>query len=108
MKIKVDKNIVELHPDSPQETADLEVLWRVIVDCMKFNKKLVPIGEFVPSKENLARFQIEGVDGGKTVWTENTANEDNTYYCAICNKYMKVAKGERVPLCCGGEMETLD
>ena len=108
MKIKVDKNVVELRPDSEQETADLEVLWRVVVDCVKYNKKLVPIGEYVPIKENLARFVIEGVAGGKTEWTETMSKVDCAYYCAICNKYMNVKTGERIPLCCGREMETID
>jgi len=108
MKIKVDRNLVEFSPDNAQETADMEILWRVIVDCMKENKKLVPIGEYVPVKENMARFTIEGVAGGKTLWTEQKAGADNSYYCSICNKYMNVKAGERIPLCCGREMETLD
>jgi len=108
MKIKVDRNLVGFSPDNAQETADMEILWRVIVDCMKENKKLVPIGEYVPVKENMACFTIEGVAGGKTLWTEQKAVADNSYYCSICNKYMNVKAGERVPLCCGREMETMD
>ena len=108
MKIKVDRNVVEFSPENQQETGDLEILWRVIVDCMKDNKKLVPIGEYVPIKENLARFTIEGVPGGKTTWTEQMSESDAAYYCSICNKYMNVKSGERIPLCCGREMETLD
>ena len=59
MQIKVDKNVVELVPENTQETTELEKLWNVMVDCVKFNKKLVPIGEYVPQKSNLARFAIE-------------------------------------------------
>jgi len=59
MKITIDKNIVEFVPDNSEETAGLERLWNTIVDCVKFNKKLVPIGEYVPQKSNLARFTIE-------------------------------------------------
>ena len=59
MKIKVEKNLVELTPESEDETKSLSALWDVIVDCAKFNKKLVPIGEYVPSKENMAQFSIE-------------------------------------------------
>jgi hypothetical protein len=59
MKIKVDKNVVEFVPENTQETNELESLWNTIVDCVKFNKKLVPIGEFVPLKSNTARFAIE-------------------------------------------------
>ncbi|MBU0480436.1 MAG: hypothetical protein KKG47_04985 [Proteobacteria bacterium] len=108
MKINVDRNVVEFLPGNPQETADLELLWRVIVDCMKENKKLVPIGEYIPVKENLARFTIEGVPGGKTTWTEHTSDADCTYYCSTCNKYMNVKAGENIPLCCGREMEVMD
>lgn len=59
MEIKVDKNLVEFVPASDQETEQLQTLWNLIVDCAKFNKKLVPVGEFVPQKEKLARFAIE-------------------------------------------------
>lgn len=108
MRISVDKNVVEFVPENNNETGAMEVLWRVIVDCMKENKKLVPIGEYIPSKKNLARFVIEGIPGGKTEWTEQVAPEDSTYYCAICNKYMNVKKGGSIPLCCGRSMENMD
>jgi hypothetical protein len=60
MQIKVEKNLVEFVPLNDQETTQLLALWNTIVDCVKFNKKLVPIGEYVPQKSNLARFSIEG------------------------------------------------
>lgn len=59
MKISVEKNVVEFVPDNENETQQLETLWNTIVDCVKFNKKLVPIGEYVPQKSNTARFAIE-------------------------------------------------
>lgn len=59
MKITIDKNVVEITPESGQETEQLDSLWKVVVDCMASNKKLVPIGEFVPGKTELARFAIE-------------------------------------------------
>ncbi|WP_163338439.1 hypothetical protein [Desulfopila sp. IMCC35008] len=59
MKIAIDKNVVEITPESSQETEQLDSLWKVVVDCMASNKKLVPIGEFVPGKTELARFAIE-------------------------------------------------
>jgi len=59
MKISVEKNVVEFVPESDQEKSQLETLWNTIVDCAKFNKKLVPIGEFVPQKSEQARFAIE-------------------------------------------------
>jgi hypothetical protein len=59
MKISIDKNTVELIPQNDQETMQLQQLWNTIVDCVKFNKKLVPIGEYIPQKSNQARFAIE-------------------------------------------------
>ena len=109
MRISVDKNVVEISPESKQETADLDVLWKIIIDCYGNNKKLAPIGQFVPNIDSLARFHIEGIKGGTTVYSEEAkAPEDNTYYCHTCNKYMKVKAGEAVPLCCGRDMETIE
>jgi len=106
MKISVDKNVVEISPESEQETAALDVLWKIIIDCYGNNKKLVPMGQFIPGVDSLARFNIEG---GPTTYSETkTAPADNTYYCDICNKYMKVKAGDSVPLCCGKDMECID
>jgi hypothetical protein len=108
MEIRIDRNVVEFRPGDAAETAAMELLWRVIVDCLRENKKLVPIGEYVPGKENLARFVIEGVPGGLTQWSTHRAQADATYYCAVCNKYMNVAAGGEIPKCCGRDMETMD
>ena len=60
MKITKENNLIEFTPESDQETQSLSELWEAIVDCAKFNKKLVPVGEYVPQKENKAQFTIEG------------------------------------------------
>ena len=60
MQIKIEKNIVEFLPQNEAETNQLQALWNTIVDCIKFNKKLTPIGEYVPQKSNMARFSIDG------------------------------------------------
>lgn len=59
MKIKIEKDLVEFAPESEDETAMMENLWRLMVDCVRFNKKLVPVGEYIPQKNNLARFVVE-------------------------------------------------
>jgi hypothetical protein len=59
MKINVEKALVEFTPENDEETAALQKVWDLIVDCVKSNKKLVPVGEYVPIKRNLARFAIE-------------------------------------------------
>jgi hypothetical protein len=59
MKIALDKNLVEFSPENEQEVNELNALWRVVVDCVKFNKKLVPVGEYLPGESKIARFAIE-------------------------------------------------
>lgn len=109
MQISVDRNVVEITPESNQETAALDILWKVVIDCYGNNKKLVPIGQFVPGIDKLARFTIEGVKGGVTVYSaDKKAPKDDTYYCNTCNKYMNVKSGQSVPLCCGRDMEVID
>lgn len=107
MKIHVDKNIVEFLPENEQETASLETLWRVVVDCAAENKRLTAIGEYVPLKQNLARFVIEGVTG-ETTYTEDKVVEECTVICTTCNKYMHLKGGAAVPVCCGRPMDVVD
>ncbi len=107
MKIQIDKNIVEFLPENEQETASMETLWRVVVDCAADNKRMTAIGEYIPSKQNLARFHIEGVSA-TTAYTDDHAVEECTVICTTCNKYMKLKGGDAVPMCCGREMEVVD
>ena len=51
MQINIEKNYVEFTPDTADETVKLEALWRVIVDCVRFNRKLVPVGEYFSRDE---------------------------------------------------------
>lgn len=109
MKITIDKNLVEFAPENPDETKKLEALWRLMVDCVRFNKKMVPVGEYIPAKNTFARFAIEGLtnetgDGFPEVY----ADEDCRCYCQTCNKYVELKKGDRIPPCCGKLMEVLD
>jgi hypothetical protein len=60
MKINIEKNLVEFTPETNQETKEIEALWKIMVDCVRFNKKMVPVGEFIPQKNKVARFAIEG------------------------------------------------
>ena len=109
MKINIDKNLVELEPENSDETSKVEALWRMLVDCARFNKKLVPVGEFIPRSNNVAGFQIEGKDdGGGDGYPVAYADKDCRAYCQTCNKYVELKKGDRVPPCCGKLMEIID
>lgn len=59
MVINIDKNVVEFTPESSDETAKIDELWRLIIDCTRFNKKLVPVGAYIPGRTRQARFAIE-------------------------------------------------
>ena len=109
MKINLEKNLVEFTPENDDETSKLEGLWRLMVDCVRFNKKLVPVGEFVPKKNNMARFAIEGMaDDTGDAYPEVYVDKDCRCYCQTCNKYVELKKGDRVPPCCSRLMEVLD
>lgn len=59
MKIVINQNLVEFSPENDQEVQDMDAVWKVVVDCVRANQKLVPVGEYVPGKSEVARFAIE-------------------------------------------------
>ena len=109
MKINIEKNLVEFTPENADETKKIETLWKVLVDCARFNKKLVPVGEYIPQKNKFARFVVEGAPGSSSdVYPEVYADKDCRAYCQTCNKYVELKKGDQIPPCCGKLMEILD
>ncbi len=111
MKINFDKNLVEFTPETDDEKAKLQALWRKVVDCARFNKRLVAVGQYIPGTDEFARFAIEGgepsQDGGDG-YPEVYVDKDCRCYCQTCNKYVVLKKGDRIPPCCGKLMEILD
>ena len=109
MQINIDKNLVEFTPESDQETEKLQKLWRLMVDCARFNKKMVPVGEYVPQANAFARFAIEGLETKKDdEFPEIFAENDCRCYCQTCNKYVMLKKGDRIPPCGGKLMDVMD
>ncbi|MDR0882678.1 MAG: hypothetical protein LBP55_09095 [Candidatus Adiutrix sp.] len=117
MKIDIDKAVVTLTPENQNEKAQLDHLWKILIDCNGPTLKLAPIGEYVPLKnDNGAQFYIEGLlHADKTgaqvsskPYVPVFASEDCTVYCATCNKTVNLKRGEEIPLCCGKLMEVLD
>jgi len=109
MKIHIDKNLVEFTPENPDEKVKIEALWRVLVDCARFNKKMVPVGEYIPGQNDFARFAIEGMDSKEgDGYAEAYVEEECRCYCQTCNKFVELKKGDRIPPCCGKLMEVLD
>ena len=106
MDIRIDKSVVEFTPESAKETKQLEELWRIIVDCARFSRRMVPIGEYLPGQKNMARFAIEGEKVSET--QEKFAESEGRYVCLTCNKYVMLKAGDQIPLCCGKLMEFYD
>jgi len=91
MQINIEKNLVEFTPENPDETVKLEALWRTIVDCVRFNKKLVPIGQYIPQQNEFARFAIEGEkDTGIDEYPEVHVDQECRCFCYTCNKYIEL------------------
>ena len=107
MRIELSKTLAEFTPETENEKAMLEGLWRLLVDCARFNKKLVPVGEYVPAKGSTARFAVEG-EKGEEEYPVVYVDKDTTCYSQTCNKYVNLKAGERIPPCCGKLMELLD
>ena len=109
MKIRIDKDIVTFIPEHAAETAELEALWIKMGNCVGENKRLEPIGVYVPSEKNVATFHIEGLSKEEAdAIPEIRAPYDTDVYCVTCNKTQHIKAGEVVPFCCGRLMEILD
>ena len=109
MQINIEKNLVEFTPENADETAKLETLWRVMVDCARFNKKMVPVGEYIPQKNKMARFALEGPKSDTAPeFPEIVVEDDCRAFCQTCNKYVMLKKGDKIPPCCGKLMEIMD
>lgn len=109
MKINIDKNLIEFCPEHPEEKAKIEEIWRMMVDCAGYNKKMVPVGEYVPNKNDKgATFFIEGLQKEEQTYTEIHVDDDCRCYCGICNNFVDLKKGDPIPLCCGKRMEIIE
>lgn len=109
MKIDIDRNLVTLRPESDDERAKTELLWKILIDCVDQTRKLAPVGEYVPAKGKVeATFAIEGYDGNPQPYLVVRAPRDCTVYCATCNRIEEIKAGQEIPLCCGKRMEIVD
>jgi hypothetical protein len=59
MKIELDGTLLKMTPESDREKAELNQLWTIIIDCADQNRRLVPVGEYLPGMKDVAVFNIE-------------------------------------------------
>ena len=61
MKIRIDKDIVEIIPEHASEAAELEALWIKMGNCTGGTKRLEPMGTYMKAEDKSAKFHIEGL-----------------------------------------------
>jgi hypothetical protein len=59
MKIEVEGKLLKFVPENDREKKELNQLWNLVIDCVKDNKKLVPVGQYTPGLKEVATFHIE-------------------------------------------------
>jgi hypothetical protein len=59
MKIELEGTLLKMTPENSREKEELNQLWTIIIDCVKDNKKLVPVGQYIPGMKEVATFNIE-------------------------------------------------
>jgi len=59
MKIELEGTLLKMTPENDRETEELNQLWTILIDCVKENKKLVPVGQYLPGMKEIATFNIE-------------------------------------------------
>ena len=59
MKIELEGSLLKMTPENEREKEELNQLWTIIIDCVKDNKKLVPVGQYIPGMKEVAVFNIE-------------------------------------------------
>jgi hypothetical protein len=59
MKIELEGTLLKMTPENDREKEELNQLWTIIIDCVKENKKLVPVGQYILGMKEVATFNIE-------------------------------------------------
>jgi hypothetical protein len=75
MKIRMEKNGIEFVPENSQEKAQLGTLW---MDCVKFQRQLVPMGECLSPEVDFARFALRYQHGSNSTQKEWRNHAEST------------------------------
>jgi hypothetical protein len=59
MKIELEGTLLKMTPENEREKTELNQLWTILIDCVKENKKMVPVGQYIPGMKEVAVFNIE-------------------------------------------------
>jgi hypothetical protein len=59
MKIELEGTLLKMTHENEREKVELNQLWSIVIDCVKDNRKLVPVGQYIPGMKEVATFNIE-------------------------------------------------
>lgn len=59
MRIELEGSLLKFMPENAREKEELNQLWNIVIDCVNQNRKLVPVGEYLPGIKEVATFNIE-------------------------------------------------
>lgn len=59
MRIELEGSLLKMTPENDREKKELNQLWTIIISCVNENRKLVPVGEYIPGVKEVAVFNIE-------------------------------------------------
>ncbi|MCS7279934.1 MAG: hypothetical protein NZ530_07780 [Thermodesulfobacteriaceae bacterium] len=102
MKIEIEGQIVKLIPENLQEAQELNKLWQLLVTCVQEDKRIRPLGIYVPGSTEEAKFLIEEVK------VSSVSGIPKRYGCIKCGTIVEVAPNDPTPICCGEVMKLAD
>jgi len=105
MKIRIDGAIIHLILETQEEVNSLDRLWKVIGMCESENRKLLPLGHFIPGVSESAQFYVEGLERKSDL---SDSIKKIRYVCMICNRMEEYLEASPNPVCCGRPMYRMD
>ncbi|MFN3406766.1 MAG: hypothetical protein ACK40E_03445 [Caldimicrobium sp.] len=103
MKIDIEGSIIKLIPENEREIEELNKLWQLLARCEEENRKLLPLGHFVPQSTPYMQFYIEGLNLKASYQSPKVR-----YICMICNRMEEYPEEKPTPICCGQPMYKMD
>lgn len=59
MRFELEGSLIKMIPENDREKEELNQLWTIIIGCIQEDKKLVPVGQYIPGVKEVAVFNIE-------------------------------------------------
>lgn len=105
MRIEIEGAVVRLIPENEREAQELNKLWELVARCEEENRKLLPLGIYVPRTSPYAQFYVEGLSLKADV---KKGIKKVRYVCMICNRMEEYPEDSPTPICCGQPMYNMD